>query len=72
MVSGPGSAATYPPVRWACVMVSIQARQQDMGEVWAEFAPDRPAEPSLFDAMREALEAASQVPEPDDFGTAER
>jgi hypothetical protein len=47
----------------------IVADWQDMGEVWAEFAPDRPAEPSLFDAMRKALEAANQVPEPDDFGT---
>jgi hypothetical protein len=47
----------------------VESWRDNDGEVWVEFAPDRPAEPALFDTMLRALMAANEELSPDDFGT---
>ena len=39
------------------------------GEVWIEFAPDRPAEPAFFDVIHDASGDANEALSPDEFGT---
>jgi hypothetical protein len=40
----------------------------DGGDAWVEFAPDRPVELALYDAMTGALLAANEAAMPDDIG----